>query len=161
MNPFLMGMTAMSGAANPELFGSAMASMGISPGAMQGAMPAMDFSSFTPAFDAAGGGTAVPGTMTAAMNPAAAPGAAPMVPGAAPAAAGANPLSALQGVQTPKQDNKPIMNAGVSGSQKAPELKAGAGGRDTASLILSQLLGAGRPDPLRVPQLGALFNPVR
>lgn len=139
MDPFQMGLMTLAGAQNPELMSTMMASQGISPTAM---------------------GTGVPGTMMdgglgALLQPqAVSPG---MVPGASAPVAQPSGLAALSGVKAPEAP-KPIMNAGVSGGQKAPEMmvKGSSGGSQAIDMMMRQLMGAGAG----VPNLAALLKGV-
>lgn len=156
-NPFNLGLAALAGFNNPDIFAKAMATAGISPtGAMGG----------NPLAPAALQGDALGGFFTPSMNEmgttpqAVAPVAAPVDPAADPMA---KLMSGLQGFKAPVQDNKPIMNAGVSGSQKAPEVgvKGLSGGSSANAAILQAILagsGGGNKDSLRVPSLGSLLG---
>lgn len=148
MNPFMLGLTALSGISNPELLASSMAAAGATPDAFSGAFSSpMDFS----VFDPAAGGTSVPGTMLAAGSDGGIgnPGASalnPMMAGAA--------LSGLQGVKTP-EPVKPIMQGGVYKAQPAPEANPAALHNTNLVQVLNQLVrGAGTPPPT----LGSLLG---
>src|SRR5690606_12477986 len=133
MDPFTMGLLAISGAQNPGAFAQTMAQLGITPEGFMSQFNGL------PSGDSLGGfitgsalqpATAAPATTTgweATVTPTA--GAAPM------GAAAPNPLSLLQGVKTPEAP-KPLMNAGVSGAQKAPEAKVSQGQGSAADAIL-------------------------
>lgn len=73
------------------------------------------------------------------------------------AISGQDPLAMLKGFKAPEQP-KPIMNAGVSGAQKAPELGV-KGGADLMTQMLAMLQQAqSRQNPLTVPGLGAMLG---
>jgi hypothetical protein len=148
-DPFSMGMMAMTGFNNPELFSQAMALSGVSPGGVPNTLAPQPLQGdslggfFTPTLQAQAGGVESPAAQ-------------PTMPNNAQATGGTN-LGALAGVKTP-DPVKPIMNAGVSGAQKAPEAKnSGKSSSDEAirALLAGRLTGA---DPLRVPALGALLK---
>jgi hypothetical protein len=149
MNPMLMGLMAMMGNSNPDLFAQAMASQGVSPGMLGGGMPG--YAPDDPLQSLFAGGGSVPQTM---------PGA-PTMPSAPAASAAASPLSGLQGVKAPEQA-KPVFSGGVSGAQGAPQMKA-VGSSSVQDLISQLMLGRGGEagqNPLRVPDLGALLKGV-
>lgn len=103
------------------------------------------------------GANLMPGVGTTDPNGAAMPGGAP---GAAPAAPGGDlmsQLNSLKGIKAP-EPVKPIMSAGVSGAQKAPEVKVAGAPSMAIQALLAQAMGQGRPDPLRVPGLGPLLR---
>jgi len=174
MDPFMLGLMSLTGANNPDAFANAMAQAGIRPdgqGMPGGAM-------------AAGGGLAQ--FLSPYANPNAPAGTAGLITPTpmGPEQAGMpgtqsglkdgletynNPMKfmgqgmmgPLQGVKTP-EPLRPIVNAGVSGSQKAPEVSIG-GQRGTGAnaAILQALLGGGQQsDPLRVPALGSLLKGI-
>jgi hypothetical protein len=150
MNPFMMGPLAMSAWSNPDLFSTAMAAQGISPNAITNpnVPPGMD--QMDP----------LAGFMTPSMTPQAAgaapvadpAAAAPMAPGAAMA------LSGLGQVSAPKP-TAPIMNAGVSGSQKAPEIAVG-GQNSAMQAAIAKLLLNQQPGVTPVPGLPSLMKGI-
>jgi len=102
------------------------------------------------------------GFMPADQNDPAGAGMAPAAPAAAPA--GGSPdlfklaLAGNQGVKAPAPVT-PLMNGGVTGGVKAPEMNGKASNGAIAAL-LSQLGGSQSmsADPLRVPSLAALMQ---
>lgn len=135
MNPFMMGPLAMTAWSNPDLFSSMMAAQGISPNAIANPMVPAGMDQLDP----------LAGFMTPSMAGPASPAAA-ATPEAA-AAAATNPLAGMSGlgqVVAPKP-TPPIMNAGVSGAQKAPEVTTGAQGSSfqnaVAKLLMNQQSG--------------------
>lgn len=73
------------------------------------------------------------------------------------AAAATNPWAALSGFKGP-QVSKPIMEAGVSGSQKAPEMQLGgvAGGSQQLQQLIAGLIGQLNPAGAAVRPVGGL-----
>jgi hypothetical protein len=67
-----------------------------------------------------------------------------------------NPMQALQGFKAPQVDNRPIMNAGVSGAQKSPELTLGAlkGGSSAVQALM------GLQPRMQIPGLAELLRGV-
>lgn len=147
-DPFNMGMMALTALNQPDVFSKAMSYTGVSPdGVMAGQAPG----ALTP-------GDPLGGFFTQNMG-AAAPDAAP----GAFAGSKVDPmqmLGALGAVKAPPP-TQPIFNAGVSGSQKAPEVGVGGaakGGSAASNAILAAILGGGRENPLTVPSLGAMLG---
>lgn len=153
MNPFDMGLLALTAGQQPALMSSALAQLGAMPaptGMMQ--MPQ---------------GTGVPGMMMGGESLGALLGGGLAPPSVMPSAApgGGTPpgglqqsLSALQGIKAPKQ-TEPIMRAGVSGAQAAPQLGGFKFGSPVQDMLLQIITGGfGGKNPLRVPQLGALLG---
>jgi len=154
-NPFSLGLTALSGFNNPEAFASAMSSAGIAPDGTNPLVPTAfqgsPFANFvTPSAATPTQAEQVHNLVPSSVNPQG-------------AFSGDKLLQALQGVRVPMQDNKPIMNAGVSGSQKAPEanIKGMSGGPETVALIQSLLNPSAKANPLRAPSLGALLGGLK
>lgn len=132
MNPMMMGPLAMTAWSNPDLFATAMASQGISPNAIGNpAAAGMGLDSMDP----------LAGFLTPSMAGPAAPDAA-AAPAVADPAAAANPMAAMSGLAGVKAPASPapIMNAGVSGAQKAPEMAVGQKGSAYQSAIAQLLL---------------------
>lgn len=149
MNPFMMGPLAMSAWSNPDLFSSAMAAQGVSPTAIANPMVPAGMDQMDPLAgfltpSANGGGTA-----PAAAAPQTV---APMAPGSPGAAAA---LSGMSGVVAPKPA-APIMNAGVSGAQKAPEMTVGA--KDSAYQAAVAKLLLNQPNQTQVAGLPGLMR---
>ncbi len=76
---------------------------------------------------------------------------------AGPGASGIPGLGAMAGVKAPPPVAAPIFNAGVSGSQKAPELQSSAAGGQNMLQLLSLLQKAGGPAATPAKPLGAYF----
>jgi hypothetical protein len=139
-NPMLEGLLAVVAAQNPEVVANAAAEAGIPPPSM--------------APGVAGGvgsvgsymqpqGMVVPGaqeTQLAAAGNGIGPWQTTVIPNAVPDGMQDNrdPLAGLAGFRAPQIDNRPIMNAGVSGAQKAPEVSLA--GSTAANQQLNQLL---------------------
>lgn len=145
-NPFTASLLAQIAGTNPELISSAAASAGISPPNMLNGVD----------------NNASP--LGYYMTPSVADPS--MMPGAAPAG-GADPqkiMQALQGFKGPGPV-KPIMDGGVSGSQKAPDanMNAQSAGSQQIAQLLQTLMQAGGPGPAggpvrQTPNLGALIG---
>lgn len=154
MNAFDMGSLPMMAFSNPELFSSAMASMGVSPGGMMAqnglVPPGMDqmdpLAGFmTPSLSAQGGGPVSP---------------AMVAPGGAPAAAaGPDIMQMLGQVKTPAPV-APIMSAGVSGSQKAPEMQVGQQNSAIQQAVMKLLMNPAASGAPQVPGLAGLMRGV-
>ena len=154
-------------ASNPETFAQFMQMQGMAPPAGNDPMSAFGFGLPTSQLGAAI--NAQPMAPQGGMNPAAMmgmPGVDPTggaaMPGAAPAAPAMDMnqmASFLQGVKGP-QATPQIMNAGVSGSQKAPDAKMGASAQmpGAVAALLQMIMGGQQQDPLRVPALGGLIR---
>lgn len=139
MDPFQMGLLTLGMGQNPELFSSVMAGQGLSPTAAPNTT--MPFAA---------------GNLGAAMMPGTPlPGAAPAAPAGGPGLQSA--LAAMKGVKAPEA-NKPIMNAGVSGAQKAPEVSAGAQGSQALMALMKMLQAP--PATQAAPNLGALLKGI-
>jgi len=155
---FSLPMLAMAGASNPDLFAKAMAAAGISPsqasgvpGISMGEAPANMTPGSSTGLGALLAGPAVETSNRTGVLSAPSPTATPAQP--------MNPmLEALQAVKTP-QAPAPIMNAGVSGSQKAPDMAVKMGGASmSANPMLQALLALGSHSA--APGLGALLKGV-
>lgn len=159
-NPMLEGLLASVAAQNPEVVANAAAAANIPPPSMDGGM--------APGVAPVGSfiqpqGVVVPG----AENVAAAggqgnigPWATTVTPNAVPDGMQDNrdPLAGLAGFKAPQVDNKPIMSAGVSGAQKAPEVTAGASSQQSQALqqLLMQMMQ--RQPALGVGPLGSFIG---
>lgn len=133
-NPFSAGLLALAAAQNPSLISNAAAQAGIPPpptgqppGVSDSIAPFLTPSALAP--DAAAAGGALP---------------------AAGGQAAPNPFAGLAGFKGPQQQ-KPIMSAGVSGSQKVPEQSAAlaSGSSNALQSLLTQILGTGGSAPVR------------
>lgn len=139
-NPMLEGLLAAVAAQNPEVVANAAAEAGIPPPSMApGVAPGVGStgSYMQPQ------GMVVPGaqeTQLAAAGNGIGPWQTTVTPSAVPAGMQDNrdPLAGLAGFKAPQVDNKPIMSAGVSGAQKAPEMSLG--GATAANQQLNQLI---------------------
>lgn len=153
-DPMQMGLMSMMAAQQPETFAQAMAAAGQSPTSLGLAQPQAG----APLGGLLGGLSSIaqnlPGAGLPAVQP---PAAAAMPPGAIAPGQTASPLSALQGVKAP-QAPAPIMNAGVSGSEKAPTAKAVSGMSGGSEAILRALLAGGGAG---IPSLATLLSGVR
>lgn len=150
----LLGLLSLTGAQNPDLFAKVMASQGVSPTQASG-VPGTSLGTMP---DVGGLGGLLAG-QPAIMPSAAATGAS--LENSTPAAAalsGRNILQALQAVKAP-QAPAPIMNAGVSGSQKAPDLTAVKSTGSANATIMNLLANLGAAGSA-VPSLGTLLKGV-
>jgi hypothetical protein len=157
MNPFMMGLLGMTGASNPDLFSSFMAATGVSPDGMSMDSGMQAFPGMTPQDPLGGyitGSALAPGSEADAM---ADPSGGMMKLGGPAIQQLLGAGAGLGGVKTPGPTT-PIMNAGVSGSQKAPEMSVKQGDGALASAIMRLISGGGTQDPLRVPALGSLIQ---
>jgi len=159
-DPTTMGLLAiMGGGQNPELFKQAMMAQGASPQGLFANDPMQSLGGFlTPSM----GDTAMPPMNFSGMSTAPQGVPVTMPGGGAPGGPGTGQSPAApwqKGVQYQPPDRKPIMSAGVSGSAKPNEgMKMGLQGNPQLMQMLSLLLGTGRADPLRVPNLGSLLG---
>lgn len=148
MDPFMMGLLALTAAQNPGAAGSLLGAGGA--GQLIGGAGADQLGGLPGGMFGMGQGLGqfLEPQVGSPATPAAVPGAQPDI------------MKLLGGVKTPQADNKPIMNAGVSGSQRAPELGVGMGGGSSVQAEILAALGLlGRQqDPLRVPALGSLLG---
>lgn len=150
-DPIQLALMSMAAAKNPQFGADLLARSGVAPPgveggtlpqfvspAMQGQIASGELGSLL-----AGGGE-VPTPMSPEQTAGLKDGT-----GAAP-----NPLAALQGFKAPQVDNKPIMNAGVSGAQKSPELTLGAlkGGSSAIQALM------GLTPQTRIPGLAELLK---
>lgn len=129
VNPFQEAMMALTAAQKPDAVSSALAQAGIAPpsgGLMEAGKGLASF--LSPMQEGTGEQSK-------------------QVPGA-------SFLQALQGFKGSQADNKPIMNAGVSGSQGAPVIGASAGQNSQLfQQLLSQLMTARGTGPQSLGQL--------
>jgi hypothetical protein len=139
-------MLALTGANQPALMASALASAGVAPPA------STDIGSMSSGFGQGIGGQSF-GDLGSLLNSSF--GGDPQAGGPG-AAAGGSPLDFLKGFKGPAPV-KPIMSGGVSGSQNAPtpQRMSGSGVQQALQAMLMQ---GSTPNPLRVPQLGALLG---
>lgn len=153
-NPFDAGLLSMLAANNPALISQAMAAKGIAPPSANATVNGIDWNQ-SPV-----GAYLTPSAM--APGSAADASASPATPGPAQAADATNPWAMLQGVKGPTVP-APIFSGGVSGSQKAPEVGAGAGGASNqlgalVNAIIQAKLGQ-TPQARPVGTLGSFLQP--
>ena len=147
-DPMMIAQLLAGAAQNPQMMAGALASTGVAPGAAlgQGVAP-----NITQPFDASQLGGVLGGGL--GFQPPAVP------PGAGPAGQPGGWQEALKaaGGAFKPTDNKPIMNAGVSGSQAAPKLELGGKGSLANDALLSMLMQGGRGAGA-VPDLAQLLK---
>lgn len=144
-NPFIEGLLSLIAAENPQLIAGAAQQLGIQAPTGTGGNEMFDLGAL---FAPAAGSTIIPDATGQGWDATVMPAAGGM--------GGGDIGQMLKGFKAPEQQ-KPIMNAGVSGAQKAPEIGGGAGRASTAMLM--QLLQQAQPQQItQVPNLGALFG---
>lgn len=142
IDPFTIGLLSMFAGQNPEQAAPLLDSMGVP-------VPQLPSTTGIP--------VTVPGT--APQQAPAQPAVAGSLQQAQPQAAGSNPLSVLAGVKAPAPV-QPIMNGGVTGGVKAPEVASATKvGSPAIDALMAALLGRS-PTP-QVPTLGDYIKGLR
>jgi hypothetical protein len=155
MNPFTMGPLAMSAWSNPDLFATAMAAQGVAPNQVLNPNVPLSMDQMDPmaAFLTPSANTGSP----AAAAPVADPAVASPLAGLAPNALAS--LGQLGKVVAPQASPAPLMNAGVSGSQKAPEVQVSAP-NNMQNAIMKMILNARGSGGAGVPGLPGLMKGI-